>query len=190
MDREGGNPDVAAAASADVDPTIAGKLRQAVECLAADPWLAERLEARLAEIKVKLPAGAQSDALFDPMRFKSFTFEKYGRVDSCTLSFPPGPGLAVIYGPNGAGKSTSLAAIADFLFGIPHNSPQGQVFGYEQIRLTAVVALADGTRLSLRRRKGRAHTLTDECGKPVDEALLTRHLGSTGRVSNRNGRTK
>ena len=57
-----------AAASADVDPTIAGKLRQAVECLAADPWLAERLEARLAEIKIKLPAGAQSDALFDVLR--------------------------------------------------------------------------------------------------------------------------
>jgi hypothetical protein len=36
--------------------------------LAADPWLAERLEARLAEIKIKLPAGAQSDALFDVLR--------------------------------------------------------------------------------------------------------------------------
>jgi len=57
-----------AAASADVDPTIAGKLRQAVECLAADPWLAEALEARLAEIKLKLPAGAQSDALFHVLR--------------------------------------------------------------------------------------------------------------------------
>ncbi len=115
------------------------------------------------------------------MRFQSFTIEKYGLVDSRTLSFPADPGLVVIYGPNEAGKSTSLAAIVDFLFGIAHNSPRGQVFGYEQVRLTAVVALADGTRLSLRRRKGRAHTLTDECGKPVDEALLTRHLGSTGR---------
>jgi DNA repair protein SbcD/Mre11 len=57
-----------AAVSADVDPTIAGKLRQVVECLAADPWLAERLEARLAEIKIKLPAGAQSDALFHVLR--------------------------------------------------------------------------------------------------------------------------
>jgi DNA repair exonuclease SbcCD nuclease subunit len=56
------------AASADVDPTIAGKLRQVVECLAADPWLVERLESRLAEIKIKLPAGAQSDALFHALR--------------------------------------------------------------------------------------------------------------------------
>ncbi|MGI8568721.1 MAG: AAA family ATPase [Methylocella sp.] len=116
------------------------------------------------------------------MRFESFTIEKYGLVASRTLSFPLDPGLVVIYGPNAAGKSTSLAAIADFLFGIPHNSPRGQVFGYEQIRLTAVVALADGTRLSLRRRKGRAgRTLTGETGQPVDDALLVRHLGSTGR---------
>jgi uncharacterized protein YhaN len=116
------------------------------------------------------------------MRFESFTFDKYGRVDSCTLSFPPGPGLAVIYEPNGAGKSTSLAAIADFLFGIPHNSPRGQVFGYDQMRLTALVALADGTRLSRRRRKGReGRTLTDESGQGGDEGLLARHLDSTGR---------
>ncbi|MGH6793997.1 MAG: metallophosphoesterase family protein, partial [Methylocella sp.] len=56
------------AASAGADPTVAGRLRQAVQCLAADPWLAERLEARLAEIKIKLPAGARSDALFDVLR--------------------------------------------------------------------------------------------------------------------------
>ncbi|MGH6852314.1 MAG: AAA family ATPase, partial [Methylocella sp.] len=116
------------------------------------------------------------------MRFESFTIEKYGFVDSCTLSFPPDPGLVVIYGPNEAGKSTSLAAIADFLFGIPHNSPRGQVFGYKQIRLKAVVAFADGARLSLRRRKGRAgRTLTDESGQGADEGLLAHHLGSTGR---------
>ncbi|MGI8568720.1 MAG: metallophosphoesterase family protein [Methylocella sp.] len=57
-----------AAARADVDPTVAGRLRQAVERLAADPWLAERLEALLAEIKIKLPAGAQSDTLFHVLR--------------------------------------------------------------------------------------------------------------------------
>ena len=79
-------------------------------------------------------------------------------------------------------RARVLAAIADFLFGIPHNSPRGQVFGYDQMRLTAVVALADGTHLSLRRRKGRAgRTLTDESGRGVDEGLLARHLGSTGR---------
>ncbi|MGH6813938.1 MAG: AAA family ATPase, partial [Methylocella sp.] len=116
------------------------------------------------------------------MRFESFTIEKYGLFDSRTLFFPTNPGLVVICGPNEAGKSTSLAAITDFLFGIPHDSSRGEVFGNDQIRLTAVVVLANGTRLSLRRRKGRAgRTLTDESGQAVDEGLLARHLGSTGR---------
>jgi DNA repair protein SbcD/Mre11 len=57
-----------AKASADVDPTVAGKLRQAIECLATDSWLALRLEARLAEIKIKLPAAAQSEALVQILR--------------------------------------------------------------------------------------------------------------------------
>ena len=56
------------AASADIDPTVAGRLRQAVQSLAADAWLTLRLEARLAEINIKLPAGARRDALFQALR--------------------------------------------------------------------------------------------------------------------------
>ncbi len=57
------------AEGAGADPTIAGRLREAVEKLAAGPLLTERLEARLTEIKTKLPAGAQSgDALFQMLR--------------------------------------------------------------------------------------------------------------------------
>ncbi len=56
------------AASADIDPTVAGRLRQAVQSLAADPWLTLRLEARLAEINIKLPAGARRDELFQALR--------------------------------------------------------------------------------------------------------------------------
>lgn len=116
------------------------------------------------------------------MRFESVTIEKYGLVGHRTLAFPREPGLVVIYGPNEAGKSTSLAAITDFLFGIPQTTPRGQVYGYDQIRLSATLVLADGSRLCLRRRKGRAgRTLTDENGEPVDEGLLARHLGATGR---------
>lgn len=60
-----------AKASADIDPTVAGRLRQAVERLAADPFLAERLETLLAEIKIKLPAEAQRDALFHVLRMEA-----------------------------------------------------------------------------------------------------------------------
>jgi len=116
------------------------------------------------------------------MRFLSLTLEKYGLIDSRTLSFPESPGLVVIHGPNEAGKSTSLEAISDFLYGLPANTARGGVFGYDGIRLSATLALADGTSLSLKRRKGRIRTLTDADGEAVDEAVLTRILGSTDRL--------
>jgi uncharacterized protein YhaN len=43
------------------------------------------------------------------------------------------------------------------------------------------LALSDGSRLSLKRRKGRGHTLVDAAGHAVEDAVLTRFLGSTGR---------
>jgi exonuclease SbcD len=46
-----------------VDPTIAGNLRETIEELAADSWLAQRLAARLAEIRAKLPAGAGAEKI-------------------------------------------------------------------------------------------------------------------------------
>lgn len=47
-----------------LDPTIAGKLRQAIEQLRGGDALAASLEARLAEIRVKLPAAAHVEELF------------------------------------------------------------------------------------------------------------------------------
>ena len=44
-----------------VDPTVAGSLKTAIEELARGHWLAERLAARLGEIKPKLPAGAHAE---------------------------------------------------------------------------------------------------------------------------------
>jgi uncharacterized protein YhaN len=115
------------------------------------------------------------------MRFESFTLEKYGLIDSRTLALCSSPGLVVIHGPNEAGKSTSLEAISDFLYGVPNNTARGGVFGYDNIRLSASLILADETRLTLKRRKGHSRTLTDENGQAVDEAVLARILGSTGR---------
>ncbi len=51
-----------------VDPTIAGGLRTAIEELSRGDWLQERLSARLAEIKVKLPAAAHADAFLAQMK--------------------------------------------------------------------------------------------------------------------------
>jgi DNA repair exonuclease SbcCD nuclease subunit len=55
-------------ALARVDPTVAGGLKTAIEGLAQGNWLEERLAAKLAEIKTKLPAGAHADRFFAQMK--------------------------------------------------------------------------------------------------------------------------
>ena len=115
------------------------------------------------------------------MRFEELTIEKYGAFGARSLSLKDQPGLVVIYGLNEAGKSTWLSAIADFLYGVPQNTPRGQVFGYDQIRLGATLLLADGKRLMLRRRKGRGPTLTGANGATIDESVLLSVLGPTNK---------
>ena len=113
------------------------------------------------------------------MRFESLTLEHYGRTKETILDFPASPGLALIFGPNEAGKSTSLEAISDFLYGVPERSARGQIFGADKIAIKATIVRADGTRLALKRRKGRGRTLTDAAGQTLDEAVLG--LGATSR---------
>lgn len=115
------------------------------------------------------------------MRFEKLTLKNYGIFPERRLDLSGDPGLTIVHGPNEAGKSTCLAAISDFLFGIPHNSPYGSVFGYPQMRLEAVLQSADGKRLELRRRKGKAKTLTTGDGAALDEAVLASLLGPTTR---------
>ena len=117
------------------------------------------------------------------MEFEEITLEKYGVFETLPLSLGNRPGLVIIYGPNEAGKSTCLAAIADFLFGIPHNTSYGQVFGYDQMRLAATVKSANCGQQRFRRRKGRGSTKTlmDGDNQLVDEAMLSNHLGATTR---------
>jgi uncharacterized protein YhaN len=115
------------------------------------------------------------------MRFEELTIERYGAFDARTLSLQDQPGLVVIYGLNEAGKTTWLSAISDFLYGVPQNSPHGQIFGNDQIRLGARLVLANGKRLSLRRRKGRGTTLTGLDSKAVDESVLLPVLGPTSK---------
>ncbi|GLK55995.1 uncharacterized protein YhaN [Methylopila capsulata] len=115
------------------------------------------------------------------MRFAELALDSYGAVKARTIAFPH-PGLTVVYGPNEAGKSTSLAAVGDFLFGVPTQTSRGSVFGYDAMRIGARLVRADGSELALRRRKGRAgRTLTDWDGAPADEGLLAALLGATTR---------
>ena len=51
-----------------IDPSIAGRIDLEVQHLAADGHIAAALEAALAEIRTKLPAGAHADAFLEQMR--------------------------------------------------------------------------------------------------------------------------
>ena len=115
------------------------------------------------------------------MRLIELSLERYGVFEQRTLSFGEKPGLTIVYGPNEAGKSTSLAAITDFLFTVPPQSRHAAVFGGNAIRIGAVMKLADGEILSLKRRKGNGRTLTDDAGAVVEETVLSRLLGGTSR---------
>jgi uncharacterized protein YhaN len=113
------------------------------------------------------------------MHFVELTLENYGAQQLRTLKFSKPPGLTIIYGPNEAGKSTSLAAITDFLFGIPQFSPYGEPGTYAKMRLSATLADATGTCVSYTRRKGMGQTLMDPGGQKLSEAVLSRYLGAT-----------
>lgn len=114
------------------------------------------------------------------MRLTELNLEKYGVFDQRGLTFGEA-GLTVVFGANEAGKSTSLAAITDFLFGVPDRSPHAAIFGGDAIRIGAVLRSQSGQTLSLRRRKGRTKTLTDSQGAAVDVGVLASLLGGTTR---------
>lgn len=115
------------------------------------------------------------------MRLAELTLERYGAFAERNLAIPSTAGLTVIYGPNEAGKSTCLAALSDFLFGIPERTPHASLFGYDGMRVGATLVDANGTELTLRRRRGRGRTLTDAAGAPLEDSTLTRLLGATTR---------
>lgn len=116
------------------------------------------------------------------MRLVDLRLTRFGAFEDRSLSFGGEPGLVVVYGPNEAGKSTALAAISDFLFGVPERTAHGAIFGGDAIRIAATVQPQAGSAVSLVRRKGRTRTLMDETGAPADEAQLSRLLGGTGRT--------
>jgi uncharacterized protein YhaN len=114
------------------------------------------------------------------VQFAELSLERYGVYPRLFVAFAS-PGLNVVYGPNEAGKSTCLAAISDFLFGIPNTSSHGQRFGYDAMRIGATLLLRGGERLMLRRRKGRGRTLLNENAVPTDDSVLSKPLGAMTR---------
>ncbi|MES1972855.1 MAG: AAA family ATPase [Pseudomonadota bacterium] len=115
------------------------------------------------------------------MRLTELSLEKYGGCDSREMVIPDTAGLTVVFGANEAGKSTCLEAISDFLFAIPKNTQRGSLFGYDGMRIGASMLMADGSVLTLKRRKGNGKTLADPSGAALDEAVLGPVLGAITR---------
>lgn len=116
------------------------------------------------------------------MKFERVSLEKYGSIATREIDLASMPGLVIIYGPNEAGKSTLLSAICDLLYGVPHTSPHGAIFGNNLLQIGATLRLADGSALSLRRKKGRtAGALVDGAGVPVSAERLDMLLAGTDR---------
>lgn len=104
------------------------------------------------------------------MRFLSLDLRAYGQFTDHVLELGDEGTLHVVYGKNEAGKSTALRAIASFLYGFPHRSPDA--WAHKKLTLGARILLEDGSVLALTRVKGRPDRLVDEAGMPVSEATL------------------
>lgn len=115
------------------------------------------------------------------MRLTELSLEKYGGCASRELAIPETAGLTVVYGANEAGKSTCLEAISDFLFSIPKNTQRGSLFGYDGMRIGATMLMADGSTVTLKRRKGNGKTLADLSGTALDDTVLAPVLGAITR---------
>lgn len=106
------------------------------------------------------------------MRISELRITRYGAIPGLDLDLGDGSGLHVIHGPNEAGKSTCLAAIGDFLFGIPARTRAGAVFGNGQICLGARIVLENGQVHDLNRYKRTNRSLVTTEGTAVAESLL------------------
>lgn len=115
------------------------------------------------------------------MRFLSLSLLAFGPFTGHVIDLSAGdPGLHVVYGHNEAGKSTALRAITGLLYGIPEKTQDAHVHRMSDLRVGAELRAADGSELSLVRRKGRKNTLLAPDDQPLDEGVLRRLLGGVG----------
>ena len=113
------------------------------------------------------------------MRLLRLDLLAFGPFTGVSLAFDQGrPGLHIVYGPNEAGKTSSLRALRQWLYGIPHNSPDNFLHANPNLRIGGVLESADGGRLEFIRRKGRSKTLrAADDAEVMDESRLEALLG-------------
>ena len=115
------------------------------------------------------------------MRFERLCLERYGVFTDRTLDLRADAHLHVVLGANEAGKTSALNAIGDLLFGFGNITNYDFLHDKSALRIGARLRLADGSAISLRRRKGAKNTLLDEDDKPLSKDPLAPLLGSVTR---------
>ena len=82
------------------------------------------------------------------MKIQRLELRAFGPFTDAALDLSGGSeGFHLIYGPNEAGKSSALRAVGHLLYGIPNNSADNFLHPYPKLRLGAVLAQRDGSRL-------------------------------------------
>jgi len=111
------------------------------------------------------------------MRLRRLDLERYGAFTDKPLIFREDARVHIIHGANEAGKTSALAAIGDWLFGFPKDTPFAYLHPTKDLRIGGSLTLDNAQTLEFRRRKGNKDTLRDADDKPLDEALLDPVLG-------------
>ena len=115
------------------------------------------------------------------MRFERLFLERYGAFTDRVLELRTDAQLHVVLGANEAGKTSALNAIGDLLFGFGHVTNYDFLHDKTTLRIGAQLRLADGSLISLRRRKGAKNTLLDANDQPLTQDPLAPLLGSVTR---------
>ncbi|MCL2452132.1 MAG: AAA family ATPase, partial [Alphaproteobacteria bacterium] len=122
------------------------------------------------------------------MRLRRLDLIRYGKFTDHHLDFGEAakgqPDLHIVYGPNEAGKSTALAGFLDFLYGIEPRSRFDFFHSYKNMRVGAVLDLANGPQ-ELIRIKRPQNSLLNAREQPVQEGLFVGELGGIDRGSYR-----
>ncbi len=115
------------------------------------------------------------------MKLLRLSLLRYGHLTDQMLDFSAESGLHVVHGANEAGKSTALSAIADALFGFPHQTAFDFLHASQNLRIGFTLQAAGGMQAAFIRRKGKINTLRNDADDIVPEDELRPFLGTTGR---------
>ena len=114
------------------------------------------------------------------MKIREIDIENFGIFTDRHFDFGETP-FQLIHGPNEAGKSTLLQLLRQLLFGFPTRSPYQFETHSGEMAARALIDVADGRRISFRRRKGRNSTVVGEVEgttEKIDETALNSILGN------------